>query len=225
MGLDIYCHRVSYKVATEKGIALTNENMNELFKAMKEESKKEFINKTSKLLANLKKVILKTPEKYNDEYVKFIDKLKKLPFYKCYKYYLDDFVFNAYRNEYLGIRTPTEVEMAFTKHNNNYYMPEDAYFRKVNFIYAFFSNELYNECCLVDKTRIKELIDTCEDVLKHKNNINYATEHLPTTSGFFFGSTEYDKWYWEDVKGCLKQMKKLYKELDDMDMALWIFSW
>lgn len=225
MGLDIYCHRVSYKVATEKGIALTNENMNELFKAMKEESKKEFINKTSKLLANLKKVILKTPEKYNDEYVKFIDKLKKLPFYKCYNYLLKDFGYNPYRNEYLGIRTPTEIEVELNKKYAEYALPEDAYFRKVNFIYAFFSNELDKECCLVDKTRIKELIDTCEDVLKHNKDIEYATEHLPTTNGFLFGSTEYDKRYWEDVKCCLKQMKKLYKGLDDMDMALWIFSW
>jgi hypothetical protein len=225
MGLDIYCHRISYKVATEKGISLTNEDMNELYQAMKEESKKEFINKTSKLLANLKKVALKTPDKYYDEYPKFIDRLKKLPFYKCYHYRLDNFGFNAYRNEYLGAKTPTEVEVELNKDYANYSLAEDAYFRKVNFIYAFFSNELYDECCLVDKTRIKELIDTCEDVLKHKNNINYATEHLPTTSGFFFGSTEYDKWYWEDVKECLKQMKKLYKKLDDMDMALWIFSW
>lgn len=222
MGLDIYCHRVSYKVATEKGIALTNENMNELFEAMKEESKKEFLKKTNKLVAELRKAMTTG---YNDYYPKFIDKLKKIPFYKCYNYHLENFGFNPYRNELTEIKMPTEIEMAFIKHNNGYYLPEDAYFRKVNFIYAFFSNELYDECCLVDKTRIKELIDTCKDVLKHKDDVEYAEEHLPTTSGFFFGSTEYDEWYWEDVKRCLAQMKKFYKELDDMDMAMWIFSW
>lgn len=225
MGLDIYAHKVSYKVVSEEGIALTNENMNEIYKLMKEESKKEFVNKTRKMLADLRKIALTKPEVYNNEYPHFIEKLKKLPFYKCYDYRLVDFGYNAYRNEYLGAKTPTEVEVELNKDYTCYYLAEDAYFRKVNFIYEFFSKELYDECCLVDKTRIKKLIDTCNDVLKHKDNVEYAKEHLSTTSGFFFGSTEYDEWYWEDVKNCLKQMKSLYNKLDDMDMVMWIFSW
>ena len=101
----------------------------------------------------------------------------------------------------------------------------DAYFRKVNFIYEYFRNDMVNESCIVDKSRIGNLIDLCEDVLSHKGDEDYARENLPTTSGFFFGSTDYDDWYWHDVKDCIKQMRKLYKAMSDDDFVVWDFSW
>ena len=96
----------------------------------------------------------------------------------------------------------------------------------MNFIYEFFRNKLEDECCKATKKDIENLIDICKQVLAHKGDEEYAKLYLPTTSGFFFGSTEYDKWYWEDVKDCKKQMEKIYKSLkDDDDFVLWIFSW
>ena len=76
----------------------------------------------------------------------------------------------------------------------------------------------------MNKCDIGRLISTCEQVLKKKNE-DFAKEVLPTTSGFLFGSTDYDDWYWHDVKDCLKQMRKLYKSMDDDDFVLWDFSW
>ena len=38
-----------------------------------------------------------------------------------------------------------------------------------------------------------------------------AEELLPTSSGFFFGSTEYDQWYWEDLQRTHQELTKLLK--------------
>jgi hypothetical protein len=38
-----------------------------------------------------------------------------------------------------------------------------------------------------------------------------AGELLPTTSGFFFGGTEYDKYYMEDIKNTIKIIEKCLK--------------
>lgn len=75
---------------------------------------------------------------------------------------------------------------------------EDAYFRKVNFIYKFFENVIQeDQTCIVTKQDIGDLIDYCELVLDHRGDENYAKAHLPTTSGFFFGSTEYNEDYYK----------------------------
>ena len=39
-------------------------------------------------------------------------------------------------------------------------------------------------------------------------------ELLPTRSGFFFGGTEYDQWYFEDVKNTITMIEKVLVETD-----------
>ncbi len=41
-----------------------------------------------------------------------------------------------------------------------------------------------------------------------------AQEMLPTQAGFFFGSTEYDKWYLEDVKSTVAQLEPIVKDIE-----------
>jgi hypothetical protein len=36
----------------------------------------------------------------------------------------------------------------------------------------------------------------CQKILENKD---LATTELPTESGFFFGNTEYDDWYYQDL--------------------------
>ena len=74
-----------------------------------------------------------------------------------------------------------------------------------------------------DKEDIDDIIERCERVL---DNHSLASTLLPTQSGFFFGGTDYDKWYFDDVKDCLKQMKKYRKLLDKEGVTGYIiFSW
>lgn len=79
---------------------------------------------------------------------------------------------------------------------------EISYFRKVNFLVSFIENyydvsvenlQFYN----VDKDCIESLLDRCNKVL---DNHDLAEELLPTCSGFFFGNTGYDEYYFNKVE-------------------------
>lgn len=73
---------------------------------------------------------------------------------------------------------------------------EVGYFRKVNFIVSFFE---YDDNCSympVVKAKFDELLDACNDVLDNNGD---AESTLPTLGGFFFGSIDYDEWYFKNV--------------------------
>ena len=91
---------------------------------------------------------------------------------------------------------------------------EIAYWRKANAIHSW----IVKNCCdgeddcrthFIPYNRIKELLCICKKVKKNKNS---AEEFLPTQSGFFFGSTDYDEYYFEDIDLTIKQLQKILKE-------------
>lgn len=214
MGLDVFAYRVEKKYAH-----LTPDEIRE---NREEDAKKKFEKKCVKWLKMLKEAHKGNAQTYYDTYQTFLVQLKKDEYFKTYDWKID-----PYKK---AILSPMEVLVEFEKTKKYYFKVEDAYFRKVNFIYAFFQDNLVNEECLVSADDIKELIDTCVDVLKHHKTdsdegYDYAMANLPTQSGFFFGSTKYDKWYWHDVEDCLTQMRKLHKKLKEGDMVQWYFSW
>ena len=53
-----------------------------------------------------------------------------------------------------------------------------------------------------------------------------AEELLPTTKGFFFGSTDYDQWYLEDIENTIKQISEILKTTDfDKEYVTYKASW
>lgn len=53
-----------------------------------------------------------------------------------------------------------------------------------------------------------------------------AKKLLPTTSGFFFGGTSYDQWYYEDIVDTVKQLTKVLEETDfDNEYVYYQASW
>lgn len=49
---------------------------------------------------------------------------------------------------------------------------------------------------------------------------------LPTTSGFFFGSTEYDQYYLEDIKYTKEQLENIIDKIDyDNEDVYYLASW
>jgi hypothetical protein len=97
-----------------------------------------------------------------------------------------------------------------------------AYWRKANAIHAWFvehCQEGEDECQTsgVEREQLQELIDLCEKVLETKD-----ASLLPPKSGFFFGSTEIDDWYWRDLRYTVKQLKSL---LDNPKLKGWKFSY
>lgn len=93
---------------------------------------------------------------------------------------------------------------------------EIANFRKVNFLFKFFEDKIGDRnptTIEVTTDDLCELRDRCSKVL---TDHTLAEELLPTCSGFFFGSTEYDKDYFKDVLQVLDVCESLLKQpLDD----------
>lgn len=93
---------------------------------------------------------------------------------------------------------------------------EVANFRKVNFLFKFFEDKIGDRnptTIEVTTDDLRELRDRCSKVL---TDHTLAEELLPTCSGFFFGSIEYDKDYFKDVLQVLDTCEALLKHpLDD----------
>lgn len=99
---------------------------------------------------------------------------------------------------------------------------EVAYFRKVNFLVEFFKYEGNLDWQKVSKIQIEELISRCNSVLRDHN---LADSALPTQAGFFFGSTDYDKYYFQDVGIVRSKMQKILKETNWDEEQLWLICW
>lgn len=80
-----------------------------------------------------------------------------------------------------------------------------GYFRKVNFLVKYFEElgfDVENQTPLyITKEQAVELRNRCRSVL---DDHSLAEELLPTMSGFFFGGTDYDEYYFDDVEQVLK---------------------
>lgn len=88
---------------------------------------------------------------------------------------------------------------------------EVAYWRKANAIHNWFVENCQNgidECQTTPVTpeQLQSLLDLCRTVL---NNPDGAPDNLPTTEGFFFGGTEYDEYYREEVENTVKKLEKV----------------
>ncbi len=88
---------------------------------------------------------------------------------------------------------------------------EAAYWRKANHIHSWFVQNVQDgedECnpYEVSTEQLQELVDACKEVLA---NPEKASELLPTQSGFFFGGTEYDEWYVQDLQSTVDQLEPL----------------
>ena len=99
---------------------------------------------------------------------------------------------------------------------------EVAYFRKVNFLIPFFG---YEENCSnieIDKYQVEDLIEACKEVLANHDKASFL---LPTQAGFFFGSTEYDDWYFGDVESVKTTFESILEDFDPEEDILTMHCW
>jgi hypothetical protein len=85
-----------------------------------------------------------------------------------------------------------------------------AYWRKANQVHAWFVREVQkgNDNCgeyYVDIDDLKTLLELCEKV---KADHSLAEELLPSASGFFFGGTDYDEWYYNGIDNTIEILKE-----------------
>lgn len=99
---------------------------------------------------------------------------------------------------------------------------EVAYFRKVNFLIPFFG---YEENCSnieIDKYQVEDLIEACKEVLANHDKASFL---LPTQTGFFFGSTDYDDWYFDDVQNVKEKFEEVLADFDMDEDILLMHCW
>jgi hypothetical protein len=104
---------------------------------------------------------------------------------------------------------------------------EIAYWRKANQIREWFNYHLENgvENCkhtLVSKEDLEQLLEDCKKVLEDHT---LAEDLLPTSDGFFFGSTDYDEWYFEDLEETVKMLEQILKETDFENEVIYYYEW
>ena len=59
---------------------------------------------------------------------------------------------------------------------------------------------------------------------KVMTNAELAHELLPTQAGFFFGSQDYDQYYYEDIKWTYEQLDLIIKRLYKVEESFWSYA-
>ena len=96
---------------------------------------------------------------------------------------------------------------------------EVGYWRKANHIHNWFMQNCarrdeydnpIDDCSPIEITvdKLEELLDTCKKVLADHS---LAGSLLPTTDGFFFGSTEYDDYYFGEIEQTIEIIEPVLK--------------
>ena len=99
----------------------------------------------------------------------------------------------------------------------SYVEEEVGYWRKSNQIHNWFVQNVQNgtdDCgtYFVSEEQLEELLELCKRVIE---NNELAEELLPSTDGFFFGSTDYDEWYFKDLTNTIKIIETLLSERNE----------
>ena len=92
-----------------------------------------------------------------------------------------------------------------------------GYWRKSNQVHQWFVDKFADgedDCrkMFVNRESLEELKELCLQVLADHS---LAEELLPSQSGFFFGSTEYDEWYFKDLTRTVEIIDRCLKSKFD----------
>ena len=120
------------------------------------------------------------------------------------------------KNHTVTVRFDGKVRKDIKRKRITYVIEEVMYWRKANHIHKWFIDSfgVEDNCedirVSVDDLRI--LLGKCEEVIA---NPEQASQILPSSDGFFFGSTDHDEYYFHQTKETAKELKKLIKEDDE----------
>ena len=102
---------------------------------------------------------------------------------------------------------------------------EAMYWRKSNQIHKWFVDNVQegvDDCgdYEVSKEQLQQLVDLITKVLEDRTQ---AANLLPNTSGFFFGSQDYDDYYFEDLERTKSGLEKMLTNEEFMNH--WYFEY
>jgi hypothetical protein len=97
-----------------------------------------------------------------------------------------------------------------------------AYWRKANAIHDWFVREVQDgedDCktYFVSREKLMELEELCRRVVQ-SGEPEVAKELLPTASGFFFGDTSYDEYYFEQIEWTAQRLAELLIKFPESGM-------
>jgi hypothetical protein len=118
--------------------------------------------------------------------------------------------------KFTGGRKPKEITI------------ELGYWRKANAIHNWFVKNVQggeDDCAeyLVQFSNLVKLRDACKEAL-----VNNNPDILEPVSGFFFGSTDINEWYWQDIRETHKLMSELCQDPDILNGKIDVYyqsSW
>lgn len=131
--------------------------------------------------------------------------------------YLNKRVFIGANYEYRKVKgniniTMGEDDTPININFNKLYSTEEeiGYWRKANHIHNWFVENVQsgNDDCdtySVSLEDLKELLNVCNKILEDSS---LAEELLPRTQGFFFGSIEYDEYYYDSIRYTISVLKE-----------------
>ena len=105
---------------------------------------------------------------------------------------------------------------------------EVCYWRKANQIRQWFIDHTNLECddnckfIKLTKEDLEDLKSDCLYVLRHHNE---ADAVLPTSGGFFFGSVDYDEWYFDNLNYTVEMLDKVLKDTDFDTEIIEYYDW
>ena len=67
--------------------------------------------------------------------------------------------------------------------------------------------------------------EPCYQIGKKVEDSSFAEELLPTSEGFFFGSTQYDEWYINDLEDTVSQINKILETVDFDEYDIMYHAW
>jgi hypothetical protein len=128
-------------------------------------------------------------------------------------------------SSWAGEKESSKVKEVANMMNGNNFLMEDslqfaeiklqvAYWRKANAIHKYFVDQCAggkDECqdTYVEREQLQDLLNRCKTILEDHSK---AGELLPSRSGFFFGSTDYDEWYFYDLEQTVPVLEKILKD-------------
>ena len=87
------------------------------------------------------------------------------------------------------------------------------YWRKSNQIHKWFVEKIQDgvDNCATYYVDIEDLRNLLQDINSVLHNKKLSVDKLPTKTGFFFGSVDYDNYYWEDLERSKLELEKEIK--------------
>lgn len=123
-----------------------------------------------------------------------------------------------HRDEVIVI-TGGEVNKKIKPKRVTYVVEEIGYWRKANHIHRWFVENVQDgkdDCkdYYVSRKLLESLLEDCRRV---KSDPTLAETLIPTQSGFFFGGTDYDDWYYQHIDDTIEILEEALSDEDADD--------